>query len=368
MPFRIKVSLAIVLALAGLLFFGPLVIPVQPQDGLVSAEELADGDSRFTTVLGTELHYKTAGRPGGGGPAFMLLHGFGSSLYTWHQLLPALGAGGYAAAFDRPGFGLTERPRRGSWPRGVNPYAAATQVDLTIGLMDRLGIDSAVLVGNSSGATLATEIALAHPERVDGLVLLNADILRGGGPPPWSRPLLHTPQMNRVGPLLMRSLGGEPGENLLRASWSDPERVDEETLAAYREYTRVEGWDRALWEVTKASRRPKVGERLDTLAIPTLVVTGADDAVVPPSDAAQIAADLPASDLVELPSCGHTPQEECPAALLDHLRAWLDLYLPQQSLPRLPLRQPGREARHDVDDQLDDQLAAPFDARPAASR
>ena len=358
MPFRIKVSLAILLALVGLVVLGPLVIPVRPLDGLVSAEELADDDSRFTTVLDTQLHYKTSGRPEGDGPVFVLLHGFGSSLYTWHEVLPALGDRGYAAAFDLPGFGLTERPRRGTWSRGANPYSPDTQVDLTIGFMDSLGIDSAVLVGNSSGATLATEVALAHPERVDGLVLLDAAILRGGGPPTWSRPLLHTPQMNRIGPLLMRSLGAEPGENLLRASWSDPERVDDETLDAYREYTRVEGWDAALWEVAKASRRPTVGERLDDLVMPALVVTGADDAVVPPSDAEQIAGDILESDLVELPSCGHTPQEECPRALLDRLEIWLDLHLPHLYLPH---QRP--EAGFVFDQQLG--AAASRAARPA---
>lgn len=324
MPFRIKVSLAILLALAGVLVFGPLVIPVRPLDGLTDPRQLADDDSRFVDVAGTELHYRSTGQPGGPGPTFVLLHGFGASVYTWHEVLPALGERGGAVAFDRPGFGLSERPDAGRWPRGENPYGSEGQIALTIGLMDRLGIDDAVLVGNSAGGTLAAEIALHHPDRVAGLVLVDAAVYRSGGPPAWSRPLLHTPQLNRVGPLLMRSLAGEPGDNLVRSAWADPDAVDEETLQAYRQYTRIEGWDRALWEISKAAREPLVAGRLDEVDTRTLVVTGAEDAVVPPADAERLADGLPRADLAVLPECGHTPQEECPEALLASIFAWLD--------------------------------------------
>ena len=323
MPFRIKVSLAIVLALLGVLVFGPLLIPASPLEDVVPARQLADEDSRFVRVSGLDVHVKDAGRPGDDAPAFVLLHGFGASVYTWHEVLEPLAAGGGAAvAFDRPGFGLTERPEAGSWARGENPYAPDAQVDLTIGLMDALGLDDAVLIGSSSGGSVAAAVALEHPERVRGLVLVGAAIYTTGGAPPWTRPLLHTPQLDRVGPLLMRSLAGEPGESLLRAAWADPERIDRETVDAYRRYTRVEGWDRALWEVSKASRRPRVADRLAEVAVPTLVMSGTDDAVVPIEDAEQIAAELPAADLVFLDGCGHTPQEECPEAFLVAVRDW----------------------------------------------
>ena len=313
MPFRIKVSLAIVLALLGVVVFGPLLIPTSPLEDVVPASELADPDSRFVPVAGLDIHVKDAGAPASGAPAFVLLHGFGASLYTWHEVLGPLGERGAAVAFDRPGFGLSERPEAGSWARGENPYAPGAQVQLTIGLMDALGIDEAILIGSSSGGSIAAQVALEHPDRVDGLVL---------GAPPWSRPLLYTPQLDRVGPLLMRSLAGEPGENLLRAAWADPGRIDQETVDAYHRYTQVEGWDRALWEVSKASRRPAVAGNLDRIQAPTLVVAGSDDAVIPIEDAERIAAELPAADMVFLDACGHTPQEECPEAFLAAIRDW----------------------------------------------
>lgn len=324
MPFRIKVSLAILLALAGVVLLGPLLIPVQPLGETVPAERLADRDSRFLDVRGVQLHTKVAGEPASADTPFVLLHGFGASVYTWHEVLPELGRNRGAVAFDRPGFGLSARPQSGDWNRGENPYSASGQIALTLGLMDELGIESAILVGNSAGGTIAAEIAVLHPDRVAGLVLVDAAVYRSGGPPTWSRPLLHTPQMNRMGPLLMRTLAGEPGDNLLRAAWADPERIDQETLSAYRQYTQIEGWDRALWEISKATRPSRVEGRLDEITVPTLVVTGADDQVVPPEDAERLAGELPFAQLVVLPDCGHTPQEECPDALLAALTAWLD--------------------------------------------
>ena len=96
-------------------------------------------------------------------------------------------------AFDRPAFGLTERPMPGDFPNGVNPYTADAQADLTVGLMDELGIEQAVLVGNSAGGTIAAHTALRYPERVKALVLVDAAIYGGGGSPSWARPLLTTP-------------------------------------------------------------------------------------------------------------------------------------------------------------------------------
>lgn len=319
MPFRIKVSLVILVALGLALTVGPLVYPIAPLD-TVPVEGLFDPDSRLATVQGVRLHYKTAGETTPDGPAFVLLHGFGASVYSWHELMAPLGEIGFAVAFDRPAFGLSERPT--AW-RGVNPYGPEAQVDLTIGLMDTLGLDRAVLIGNSSGGAVAAQVALEHPERVAGLVLIGAAVYRSGGAPAWTRPLLYTPQLDRLGPVFMRGLAGEPGENFLASAWSDPSRLDQATRDAYREPLRVDGWDRALWELSRASREPGLEGKLTSIAVPGLVVTGADDRIVPPELSERLATDLPDAELVVLPGCGHVPQEECPDALQEVLRRWL---------------------------------------------
>jgi pimeloyl-ACP methyl ester carboxylesterase len=247
------------------------------------------------------------------------LHGFGSNLVSFASLQDALAEQRRTVAWDRPAFGLTERVTSG-WDE--NPYTPEAQIRHLVTALDAAGIDRAVLVGHSAGGAIALRAALQVPERVAGLVLLGPAVYRGGGAPGWSRWALFTPQLERIGPLLMRQLGGDPGERLLRASYADPERLRPEVLAAYRRATEVRNWDRALWERVQASREPRLEGRLDGVDVPALVVTGREDAIVPPEQTRRLAGELPDARLVELADCGHVPQEECPARLLDEVRAW----------------------------------------------
>jgi pimeloyl-ACP methyl ester carboxylesterase len=348
-PFRIKVTLIVLGVFALLILVGPLLVPVPALGGTVEPSELAYPDSVFVDLsvpggAGLRVHVQSepssltpadahAARAGGAasadaGTGFVLLHGFGSQTLTWRHLMPALAGAGPVLAFDRPAFGLTERPMPGDWPRGANPYTAASQVGLTIALMDAYGMDRAVLVGHSAGGSLALEVALAHPERVVGLVLVSPAVVRGGGAPAWSRPLLQTPQMSRVGPLAMRQLGGQPGEDFLRAAYADPSRLDPVDVAAYRLALRVNDWDRALWELTKASREPQLLGHLGRVDVPVLVLSGAEDTIVPFEQSEQVAARLPRATLALVPDCGHVAHEECPGPTIDAVTTWLAAQLP----------------------------------------
>ena len=317
MPFRIKLTLIALGLLLVMLTVVPLIIPVAPLADTVAAKELADPDSHFIEVNGLQVHYKTFGA---GEPTFLLLHGFGSSTFSWREVLAPLGERGTALAFDRPAFGLTERPL--AWT-GVNPYSLEGQEALTLGLMDALNVPKAVLVGNSSGGALAVRLALDHPERVTALVLVDPALAGGGGAPAWARLLFNTPQMDRAGPLLMRQFGGDAGADLVRGAWSNPERVTDEVLAGYRKFLRVEDWDKTLWEFSKANRAPNLTPELAKLSVPTLVVTGAEDAIVPPEASERIAGEIPNAQFVTLDGCGHVPQEECPDAFLEAVRGFL---------------------------------------------
>jgi pimeloyl-ACP methyl ester carboxylesterase len=263
-------------------------------------------------VEGLALHYK---RQGQGEPTLMLLHGFGASVFSWREVLTPLAERGTAIAFDRPAFGLTERPVPGAW-QGTNPYSAEAQVALTVGLMDRLDVDRAILIGHSAGGTVAIQTALEHPERVPALILVAPAVYTEGGTAlGWLRPLLRTPQMRRLGPLLVRSISVE-GQETLRRAWHDPSQITPEVVAGYREPLRAENWDRALWELTAARRSTDIESQLDTLQIPTLVITGDDDRIVPTAQSVRLSRELPDAELVVIPDCGHVPHEECPEAFL----------------------------------------------------
>ena len=318
----------LLIALAGLLLLllvGPFLVPVPPLEGTVPPEQLADPDSRFLEVNGITVHYKMAASAESERPAsrpyLVLLHGFAASTFSWREVMGPLSQIGTVVAFDRPGFGLTERPMPGEWT-GRSPYSPEAQADLTVGLMDALGIEWAVLVGNSAGGTVAMLTALSYPERVEALVLVDAAIYVGGGTPGWVRPLLNTPQMRHLGPLLVRSIRNW-GVDFARSAWHNPEKLTPEDWEGYIKPLRAENWDRALWEVTRASHPLGLEKRLGEVRVPTLVVTGDDDRIVPTAQSIRLARELPRAELVVIPNCGHVPQEECPGPFVEAIEAFL---------------------------------------------
>lgn len=320
MPFRIRVFLSIFLALLVLLLLGPLLLPVPPLEGTVSAGDLAREDSRFVTVAGVRLHYFDEGE---GEPPFLLLHGYPANASSWDALLSELALLRRSVAFDQPGFGLSEKPVRGSWRGRANPYGTGGHVEQGVALLDELGIDRAVWVGSSTGALTALKAAEMYPERVAALVLLAPPVYSERAPPGWLRPLLGTPQLRRLGPLLMRQLGGEPGMRLYASQWHDAEGIGEDEIEGYRLTFEVNDWDRGLWEVTRASRPQQLAGSLAGIEQPALVVTGAADPIVDPEESERLARELPKGTLALLEDCGHLPQQECPLELVRVLAAWL---------------------------------------------
>src|SRR5437762_8942045 len=122
--------------------------------------------SWFTSVEGVRVHYQEAGDEKA--PPMILIHGFISSTLIWNEVfLPLADAGFRVVAPDLPGYGYSDKPREGK-------YTIEAQAHAVLGLMDRLGIEKAILVGASYGAAIAATIALDHPERVERLVLIGA--------------------------------------------------------------------------------------------------------------------------------------------------------------------------------------------------
>ena len=309
--------------LVGLLVItiGPLVIPIPPLPDPPPLSALVDEDSRFIEVNGIDVNYK---QYGSGEPVMILLHGFGASTFSWREVMKPLSEYGTVIAFDRPAFGLTERPLPGSW-KGESPYGVEGNLTLLLGLMDALGIEKAILIGNSAGGRLAVQAALTHPERVSGLVLVDAAIYTGSRRTfGILQPLIYTPQMDRLGPFFARSLAGAQGEAFLQAAWHDPSRITPEIQTGYRKPLHMANWDVALWEFTRAgSGSEDLAPRLKEIALPTLVISGEDDRIIPAADSVRLSADIPGARLVVIPACGHVPQEECPVFFLDAVEGFL---------------------------------------------
>ena len=304
-------TILIVGAIVAAILIAPFLIPIPELKDTVDPELLADGDSKFVKLENVNLHYKLAGE---GLPPVILLHGFGASLFSWREVFEPLAEDFRVVAFDRPAFGLTSRPL-GKEIRYFNPYSMKGQVDLTIALMDYLDIDKAILIGNSAGGLTALEVAIAHPERVVGLVMVDAAIYMNDSENLLFKILTKTPQGRHLGPLVSRSFLGNSG-NLLELAWYDPSKLTPDVIEGYEKPLKAKDWDRALWELTLARERFDIAT-VKQVEIPTLVLSGDSDRIVPVENAVRLAADLPNATLHIFAETGHVPHEERPQEFLE---------------------------------------------------
>lgn len=315
-----KILLIVLVVILGVVLIGPFLVPVPPLTDTVPAAQLADPDSKFIKIGQLNVRYKEMGQ---GDTTFILLHGFGASLFSWHEVMQPFSEYGRVIAYDRPAFGLTDRPMPGEWS-GESPYSTESNVELLAGLMDTLGIKNAILVGNSAGGTVSVAFALKYPERVQALILVDPALYGNGGRfPQWLLPLMATPQMRHVGPLLVRSIA-DSGNDTIRLAWHNPSLVTDEIIAGYRKPLKADNWDRALYEFTIASRPLGLSERFAELKMPVIVIAGDDDRIIPTAQSIQASKDIPGSQLAVLQGCGHVPHEECPVAFMEAVTGFLE--------------------------------------------
>lgn len=277
------------------------------------------------TILdgGVRLHVEELAD--GRAPALVLLHGFGASSRTWdplHDLLRTTGR--RVLAFDRVGFGASDRPRRprSGWGDAGSPYRPSLGGRHTLAVLDAHAIDEAVLIAHSAGAVAAILTALEAPARVRALGLL-APALLTDGPPRLVAASFSVPGAAVVAPWVLRRSAGLLA-NGLRRTWHDPSRVSDEVVDRYREPLRRPGWEHALVELTRATERLDLARRLHEVTAPAVVVTGSSDRIVRPRDARRVASLLGGdTTVVEVADAGHVVHEEQPAAVFAALRAVL---------------------------------------------
>jgi pimeloyl-ACP methyl ester carboxylesterase len=315
-------------ALAGAVFGAPMLLPETTPADRLPRRELARPSSRFARIDGLEIHHEVHG-PATDAPTLLLSHHFYGSTPVWDRLVPHLADRYRVVTWDRPGFGLTERPMRS--PSRPHPYTRERAAALGWGLLDELGVGRAVLVGASAGGTNVLEMYAQQPERVDALILLAPAITGDVGAPPPLRPLLRTSPLRRLGPRVVERVIGDITRERSTRSWADPSRAQDEDLAPYRDLVRIEGWSRGLWEVMTAERPPDLRRVLRSVERPALVVTGSQDRTIAPRWGRWVAATMPTGRFALLPDAGHVPHQERPSELAAILRPFLAEVLSPQA-------------------------------------
>lgn len=290
---------ALLVALGGIV--GVIWVPDVPVSAL--AERWAPPPSQFVALAGMRVHLRDEG-PRDDPVPIVLIHGTSASLHTWQGWVRVLSAHRRVISFDLPGFGLTG-------PAPDADYTIEAYVRFMRILLDHLGIERCVLAGNSLGGDIAWETAYALPKRVEKLVLVDS-----GGYPfvstsvPIGFRLARVPVLNRlVENLLPRGLI----EGSLRSVYGDPSKVTPELVDLYFDMARRDGNRVALARRFAQNDLGAHSGRIATLKLPTLILWGGRDRLVPPENAQRFHRDIAGSTLVMFDDLGHVPQEEDPA-------------------------------------------------------
>ncbi len=317
-----RIKRPILLGFLLLLLVGPFLVPVNTtgtQTKEEAAQALWQGKSNFTELAGHQVHYVTSGDPDSE-RLIVLLHGFGASAFSYKDVLDPLGELGYVIAYDRAAFGFTERPT--SWE--TNPYGIEGQLAVLDQLIDQFGKDKEVFVlGHSAGGNIAAAYAVDNPEKVDGLILFAPAVLTTGGAPGFLNFLFDIPQLNHLGPLLVSTIATS-GLDILYESYFDQDKITDQVLAGYTAPLKVKGWEKAFWEFNKAPRNSGVGARLEEISMPTLVLTGDTDTIVPTYDSVMVSERISGAELVKISQTGHLPNEEKPREFASAVIEFID--------------------------------------------
>ena len=279
-----------------------------------------ENNNSFIEVNGFTIHYRLTGK---GKPLLILLHGSFLSIRSWRKVVDELAKNFSVIVFDRPAFGLTSRPLP-STSTGVS-YSPEAQSDLVIALMKKLGFSKAVLTGNSTGGTLALLTALRHPGHIEGIVLVGAMIYSGYATS--EVPVSIKPAMKALTPLfspLMKFIITKLYNRTIRGFWHNKEKLDNETLEAFRNDLMIGDWSRAFWELFLETHNLRLEKQLCTMVKPCLVITGEHDLTVKTEESIRLSRELPNAELVVIPDCGHLPQEEQPKAFVFALQKFLN--------------------------------------------
>ncbi|MBM3907649.1 MAG: alpha/beta hydrolase [Gemmatimonadetes bacterium] len=298
-----------------LLGSGAYVVSVWAPDVPVEAltARWAPTPSQFVRLNGQAFHLRDDG-PRDDSLPVVLVHGTGASLHTWDGWTDSLRTTRRVIRFDLPGFGLT-----GPSPDG--DYRMEAYVRAVIAVLDTLGVRRVVIGGNSLGGGVAWHVAVAHPERVSHLILVDAV----GYPfEPESMPigfrLARIPVLNV---LIQRLLPRSVVEASVRNVMGDPARVTPALVDRYYDLTRREGNRAALVARFRQSGGDSDTAAIRTIRQPTLVLWGERDRLIPLRFAAQFGRDIPGSRVVTYPTLGHVPHEEDPVATFAAVRAFL---------------------------------------------
>lgn len=264
---------------------------------------------REIQVQGVAMSYEFIGDTATSRPVLVMLHGFGASLESWDDILPAVAREHPVLRIDLKGFGQSSKPRDGR-------YEAVDQAELVVGIIRALGVRRPVLVGHSFGGAVAFTTYLRLRE--------------GGGPPAAGLVLIDAGVYDQPLPFFIAALRSQftrwlmytfttpdwRAELVLKRAYEQDSVATPERITRYARYFDVPGAHYAFEETARDIVPPDAAaleEKLKTIAVPTLVLWGVDDEIIDVRFARRLRQDVPGVVVKTLDDTGHSPHEERPA-------------------------------------------------------
>ena len=270
--------------------------------------------SWFTRVGGVRLHYQDAGD--GNAPPIILIHGLISSTLIWSGVfLPLARAGFRVIALDLPGYGYSDKP-------ADSAYTIKSQARAVLGLMDRLGIRKAMVVGASYGAAVAATMALDHAERVERLVLVGAV----SNDEPKKKLLLRVVRIPLIGDIATPLFLGSRW--VLRQRMKDMYKrlqkpLNPKMVEARFHVLETANMQRAMIRTVRRWYANRIQREASRIRQPTMLTWGDKDDHIPLSEGFKLRDAIPNSRLVVFRNCGHLPPAEYPAQFVELVAEFL---------------------------------------------
>lgn len=270
------------------------------------ASRYENANSRYVDLPGgVHMHYRDEGAHPGNA-TLLLVHGYAASLQTWEPWVARLGGDYRIISIDLPGHGLTSapagyQPTIANYVQSINAFAASQH-------LTRFAI-----AGNSIGGDIAWHYALAHPEQLNALILVDAG---GWGDASTQRePIIFKLLSNPILAPLLRDLDNTrlTREGLEKA-FVNHSLIDDAMVSRYTDLARAPGHRDILMQIMldRSRRDLATPDRLHAIRTPTLILHGDRDNLIAPSNAQHFKDAIPGSELVMLHQVGHAPQEEAP--------------------------------------------------------
>ena len=265
--------------------------------------------SHFVEIDGATVHFQEFGERTN--PTLLLVHGYTASTFVWKSVAPELAdAGFHVVAVDLVGFGYSDKPK---W----FDYKIQSQARMIERFMNRLGIGTATVVGNSYGGAVSLTVALDYPERVEKLVLVDAvcndEVL--------AHPVLKLAALPGIGELLTPFLLNS--KRFLKIRMKEtlaPEShhlIDEKRVEAVIHPLQAKDAHHSVLTTARNWDACRIQDDAQYIKQPTLIIWGENDQVIPIHNGEFLYRNILNSRFVVLKNCGHIPQEEKPEIFID---------------------------------------------------